>query len=99
MIVGIIKVIFHFPYLKSLKDKRQKLNSIKQILKQKFNISIAEVDFKNYWQKSFLGISMVSDNKVFIEQNFTKILDYFHNLSYGYIIESNIEYLSLKEIY
>lgn len=99
MIIGIIKVIFHFPYLNSLKAKRQKLNSIKQFLRQRYNISIAEVDYQDLWQKSLLGITMVSDDKIFIEKIFNKILAYFNSISYGYIADSNIEYFSNKEVY
>ncbi len=97
MVIGILKVILHFPYIHTLKGKRQKLNSIKENLKQKYNISISEVDFNEYWQKSLVGISMINDDKIYIERKFTKILDYFNFIHEGYIIEHHAEYIYSKE--
>lgn len=98
MIIGVLKIILHFPYIHSLKGKRQRLNSLKQNLKQRYNISISEIEYKEYWQKSLLGISMISDSQVLIEKIFNKILDYFNFFHEGYIVEYNAEYMT-SEIY
>lgn len=50
----------YLPYAGSLKDKRQILQSIIARIRKRFNISIAEVDFNDVWQRSKLGFSAVA---------------------------------------
>ncbi len=99
MIVGVCKLIYHFPDVNNLKQKRSKLNSIKDTFRRKYNISIAEVDFLNLWQKTLLGISMVSNNKVFIEKNLSRLINEIENLHFGYISDVKIEFLYIGETY
>lgn len=72
----------------SLKQKRQVLNSIKDKTRRKFNVSIAEVDNNDLWQRATLGVCCATNDKLhanrvlsevvnFIEGNFpTELLDY-----------------------
>jgi uncharacterized protein len=62
MFVGVGRYELHIPASRSLKDKRQVLRSISSQVSNKFNISIAEVDFQNLWQRSALGVSCVSES-------------------------------------
>ncbi|MCA9471022.1 MAG: DUF503 domain-containing protein [Nitrospirales bacterium] len=61
MIIGLCTVELYFPDSHSLKAKRQILSSLKTRLRAKFNISIAEVDEQDLWQKSILGIACVAN--------------------------------------
>jgi len=97
MTVGILKIMYHLPYAQTLKEKRQKLLSIKQILRKKFNISISETGYQDLWQKSLIGISMVCDGKNFVDKIFNKIIDEFNRFKFGYIAEFNTEYLNVNE--
>ncbi len=97
MTIGILKIIYHLPYSQTLKNKRQILRSIKDILKKKFNISISEIDYMNLWQKSLIGISMISSEQSFINSNFNKIISEFECFKNGYIADYNTEYLHSNE--
>ncbi len=44
----------------SLKDKRQVLRSVVDVVNKRFSASIAEVDHQDLWQRSVLGVSVVS---------------------------------------
>ncbi len=59
----------------SLKEKRHIVSSIKDKLRQKFNISIAESDYQDTWQKIQLAMAMVSNSKDIIEKAFLQIED------------------------
>ena len=72
--VGICQVELLLPQAQSLKDKRFVLNSLKTRLGNKFNISIAEVDQNDLWQRATLGMATVANERKFIDQVFTKIL-------------------------
>ena len=47
----------------SLKDKRQVLRSLKDRLRNSFNISIAETDVTDLWQRATLGVVGVSASR------------------------------------
>ena len=61
MIVGSLKVRMLARESRSLKDKRQVVKSIKDRLRQKFNVSVAEVDAQENRQLIVLGLAMVSN--------------------------------------
>lgn len=60
---------------RSLKDKRQVVSSIKEKLRQSFNISIAEVDLMDDRQQTVLGIAMVSNEMSHLQGAMQKIID------------------------
>jgi uncharacterized protein YlxP (DUF503 family) len=51
----------------SLKDKRQVVRSMKDRLRNSFNISIAEIDVTDLWQRATLGIVSVSSSRDYLE--------------------------------
>ena len=68
MVVGTCKITLYIPGGGSLKEKRQVLRRIKDRVRNKFNVSIAEVDDCDLWQRSTLGIAAVSKDQVFANQ-------------------------------
>jgi uncharacterized protein YlxP (DUF503 family) len=60
MFIGIARYEIFIPESTSLKDKRGVLRSITSVVTKKYNVSIAEVDHQDLWQRSALGISCVS---------------------------------------
>lgn len=63
----------HLPQSQSLKDKRQVIRSLKERLRNQFNVSVAEVDDLDKWQIATLVIVMVSNDQVYLESQFEKI--------------------------
>jgi len=51
----------------SLKDKRQVLRSLKDRLRNSFNISIAEIDVTDLWQRATLGVVSISPSRDYLE--------------------------------
>jgi len=51
----------------SLKDKRQVLRSVKDRLRNSFNISIAEIEVTDLWQRATLGVVSISDSRDYLE--------------------------------
>jgi uncharacterized protein len=80
MIVGLLAFECIIYDAHSLKDKRAVLQRIITRLKQKFNISIAEVDFQDTWQRTKIAVAVVSSarNPAEMElQNVLKFIDSF----------------------
>jgi uncharacterized protein len=64
----------------SLKEKRAVLQRILTRLKQKFNVSVAEVGFQDMWQRTKIAIVVVTSTRVSTEhelQNALKLIDSF----------------------
>src|SRR5215470_5853799 len=51
----------------SLKDKRQVLRSLKDRLRNSFNISIAEIESTDLWQRATLGVVSISDSRYYLQ--------------------------------
>jgi uncharacterized protein len=61
MFIGSLRVRLLVRESRSLKDKRQVVRSIKDRLRNSFNVSIAEVDELDHRQLVVLGLAMVSN--------------------------------------
>lgn len=64
----------------SLKEKRAVFQRVLVRLKQKFNLSVAEVDFQDVWQRTKIAIVVVTSSQVSSEmelQNALKFIDSF----------------------
>ncbi len=59
--VGILSVELHFPESGSLKGKRKHVKSAKAHLRQRFGVSVAEVDHHDLWQRSRLTVACASE--------------------------------------
>ena len=62
------------PCSRSLKTKRRAIRSIKDRLRARFNVSVAEVDAQDLWQTSVLGVCAVGTDRAYVEGMFDKIL-------------------------
>ncbi|HLJ88929.1 MAG TPA: DUF503 domain-containing protein [Candidatus Angelobacter sp.] len=57
----------------SLKDKRQVVRSVKDRLRNSFNISVAEIEVTDLWQRATLGIVSISDSRDYLEGLMLKV--------------------------
>jgi len=76
MIVGILTVELHLQGLTSLKQKRSIVKSLLGRMRNKFNISAAEIDRQDNKQLAFIGISIVSNETRYINQQFEKMINF-----------------------
>jgi uncharacterized protein YlxP (DUF503 family) len=93
MIVGLLTLDLHIPESNSLKAKRLVIKSLIDRIKNKFNVSVAEVDANNLWQRSVIGISLVANETQIINKVFEKIKNLVINTHSVEMIEASIEML------
>ena len=92
MTIGLLTVEILIPVSASLKEKRVVLNSIKDRLRKKFNVAVAEVGYQDKWQRSLIAIVNVSSKKSFVEEVLGKVFQLLDsNLNFE-IIRYNFEY-------
>ncbi len=94
MFIGIIKIEIFISYAQSLKEKRQVIKKIVDNVRNKFSVSVAEVDKGDLWQRSTIGISLVSGDKRFLESLLDKIVYYIETNFDCTIIETDKEIIS-----
>ncbi len=93
MIVGLLTLNLHIPGSNSLKSKRTVIKSLIDRIKNKFNVSISEVDANNLWQRSIIGIAYVSNETVMINKVFEKIRNLVSGTHSVELIDSTMEML------
>ncbi len=60
MFVGVLRLTFHIPHARSLKDKRRVVQRLRDRVRSRFDVSIAEVGAQDLHQRAVFGVSVVS---------------------------------------
>src|ERR1019366_3416655 len=60
MFVGVLRLTFHIPHARSLKDKRRVVLKFRDRIRARFDVSIAEVDAQDLHQRAVFGVAGVS---------------------------------------
>ena len=66
--VGVITLELRLDESHSLKDKRHFVKSLKDRLRNKFNVSVAEIDYQDLWQRGLVAVVTVSTDQAHAEQ-------------------------------
>jgi uncharacterized protein len=100
MFVGIGRYELFLPGSGSLKDKRQVLRSVSMHVRKKFNVSIAEVEYQNLWQRAAFGVSCVSETAGGCRKVMQEVEKAIARsaLDGAEIIDRSLEVLSLKDL-
>ena len=93
VIVGLCTVELFLADSQSLKDKRQVLLSLKDRLQHKFNLSVAEVDGQDLWQKAVLAFACVANDGRHVNQVLDQALNLIRNNPAVEIVQSRVELL------
>ncbi len=91
MLVGIGEVEIYVYQADSLKEKRMVLKSLIERIKSRYNVSIAEVDHNDKWNRALIGFSYVSNDSRKIESNMAAVLNFIENDCRVEIVYDNIE--------
>ena len=73
----------HLPQSQSLKQKRTVIKSLKDRLRNKFNISVAEVGELGKWQLCDLELVMTSNDQSHMQEQIQKINDFVDQVLAG----------------
>jgi uncharacterized protein len=87
--VGIAHLLIHNSG--SLKAKRQVIKSILGRVRSKFDVSIAEVDNQDKWQRCTIGFAVVTNETGHAHSMLEAITSYVESLHLAEVIDSQIE--------
>jgi uncharacterized protein len=93
MVVGVLRLEILLPDNHSLKGKRSVLRAIKQRVQNKFNVSIAECDEHDHWQRAILGVSQVGSEQPHVDACLRQVVNFIDDLSLAQLGEERLEFL------
>jgi len=76
MHVGVCTIDLRLPGNGSLKGKRRVIKSIVTRLSRQFNVSVAEVDDQNVWQRAVLGVACVSSSASYAHGQLERVVQW-----------------------
>ena len=74
--LALLTVELHFADNHSLKDRRSVITSLKERIRKRFNVSVAEADFGDLWQRGGLIISSAGSSPTSVEQALRSVLSF-----------------------
>ena len=77
----------------SLKEKRAVLQRMITRTKQKFNVSVAEIDFQDVWQRTRIAVVTVASAKEAADREMNYALQYLQSNPEWEMLDSWREYL------
>jgi uncharacterized protein len=93
MHIGTLTVTLYLHAAGSLKDKRSVIKSLVETTRQKFNVSIAEVDDLDKWRKATIGVACVANDVQYLNRVLDKVVDTFENNPLVEVGEVDLELL------
>ncbi|NQT56011.1 MAG: DUF503 domain-containing protein [Desulfobacteraceae bacterium] len=95
MVVGTLRIEFRLSDNRSLKGKRKIVRSMVDKVRNKFNMSIAEVGSNDRWQKIELGVSAIGNDRRHIDSSLNSVLRFLDSLCLAQIVDTEMEIFNL----
>lgn len=93
MAVGVCTIYLRISHSRSLKEKRQVVNSIKDRVKSRFNVSIAEIDHLDDRRHAVLAIACVSNNGGQVNSSLSNVVNFVESLCLAEMIDYQLQLL------
>jgi hypothetical protein len=93
MVIGLLTLELHFPGARSLKDKRQALRSLEGRIRSHHNVSLAEVEHQELWQRARLAVVGVNTDHAHLEATLEAVAGEAATARDVLLVEQQVEYL------
>ena len=93
MVVGLLQVEVHLPSAHSLKDKRSVLKSLRDQLRGRFNVAVAELNPSEKWQRATIGVSTLGEGRPYVEGLLKEVTEWLRGTHLVGLIRVEEEYL------
>jgi uncharacterized protein YlxP (DUF503 family) len=91
--VAVGTVELHLPDVGSLKGKRHALKGLKERVRARFEVAVAEVDHHDLWQRATLALACVSHDARHANAVVSKAMDFIEEHVEGRVIDTTVEIL------
>ena len=89
--VAVGTVELHLPGVGSLKGKRHVLKGLKEKVRQRFEVAVAEVDHHDTWQRATIAVACVSHDARHANEVVSKAVDFIEGNVDGYVTDVSVE--------
>ena len=83
----------HLPDVGSLKGKRHALKGLKERVRARYEVSVAEVDHHDLWQRATIALACVSHDSRHASEVIGKAMDFIEEHVEGQVIDTSMEVL------
>jgi uncharacterized protein YlxP (DUF503 family) len=94
MVIGLCRLDLIIPATANLKGKRQVIKSLVTRMRNNFNISVSEVGNHDLWQRTVLGLSLVGNDRKFVDRVLSKAVDFIQASGSITIVEQQREIIN-----
>ncbi len=91
MKIGCLQGELFIPENRSLKEKRMLLRRLFDRLRNQFNVSVAEVDFQDYWQRAAIAIVCVNTTAAGAQRTLQQALNLIDQLAEAELINPTMD--------
>lgn len=99
MFVCVARVTLDIPAAGSLKAKRQVLRRVTDRIKARFNLSIAEVEDNEMWNRAVIALAVLSNEKRHASDQMDKVLHAIDDLYVAPVSQKEIEVIPFSEVF
>lgn len=92
VLIGSLLVQVYIPGASSLKEKRQVLKGMITKIQNRFNVSIAELENEDLWQRATIGVAMVGDTRDHVERQLQLVLNFMDAEPRWEIIQVDVDW-------
>jgi uncharacterized protein len=93
-VIGVLTLELRLENAHSLKDKRHVVQSLKDRLRGKFNVAVAEIDYQDLWQRGMVAAVTISGDRVFAEKVLQSVEDEAASILGGELAGTSIEWIT-----
>lgn len=91
--VGVLNLELSLPESHSLKDKRHTVKGLKDRLRHKFNVAVAEIDYQDAWQRALISAVTISSDHGHAEQVLQSVEREAASLLGGALVGTSVEWI------
>lgn len=91
--IAFLAAELHIPAAQSLKMKRRVLKSLKDRIRSRFNVSVAEIGLHEKWQRAVVGVCAIGNGQGHLDALLQEVLALMHSVHDLQVTHSEIEFL------
>ena len=93
MVIGLLTLDLHFPGARTLKDKRQALRSLETRIRNRHNVSLAEVAHQDLWQRARIAVVGVNTDHAHLESTLATVASEAATARDVLLVDQQMEFL------
>jgi len=91
--IGVLTLEIHIEDAHSLKEKRHVVKGLKDRLRVRFNVAVAEIDYQDSWQRAVVAAVTISGDRVHADSVLQKVELEAANILGGMLVSSAVEWI------